>query len=271
MKRVIISLSWRIFSGKQIPKDEIFRENIFRIFFPSYQTHHFFHSISCQKSYLNEKGFHIQVAVKNLDNFSIPGSEIPSWFTPSEVHFSKHENNEIKAVIIAIVVSVNCAEPDELRDELPVLANVIAKIVRAKRAVFTTNMYLAGVPTTPEDQVYICRYQDYHQLVSFLEDGDVIQVGLGNLPITGIELKKCGIHLVHESDDDYEGNEESLDESQQSVSERLTRFYGASNRESNIFSSNSAQEDGEGEGTHNFFSFLKEIFCALKYLLFRRF
>ncbi|XP_055810185.1 disease resistance protein RPV1-like isoform X2 [Solanum dulcamara] len=212
-----------------------------------------------------------KVAVKNLDNFSIPGSEIPSWFTPSEVHFSKQENNEIKAVIIAIVVSVNCAEPDELRDELPVLANVMAKIVRAKRAVFTTNMYLAGVPTTPEDQVYICRYQDYHQLVSFLEDGDIIQVGLGNLPITGIELKKCGIHLVHESDDDYEGNEESLDESQQSVSERLTRFYGASNRESNILSSNSAQEDGEGEGTHNFFSFVKEIFCALKYLLFRRF
>ncbi|KAK4715694.1 hypothetical protein R3W88_014032 [Solanum pinnatisectum] len=213
-----------------------------------------------------------KVALKNLDNFSIPGNEIPSWFTPSEVHFSKHENNEIKAVIIAIVVSVNCAEPDDLRDELPVLANIFAKIVRANRPVFTTGMYLAGVPTTPEDQVYLCRYQDCHPLVSILEDGDIIQVGLGNLPVTGIELKKCGIHLVHENDDDYEGNEESLDESQQSVSERLTRFYGASNRESNIFSSNSAQEDGEEEeGSDNFLSFVKEIFYALKYLLIRRF
>lgn len=209
--------------------------------------------------------------MKNLDNFSIPGSEIPSWFTPSEVHFSRQKNNEIKAVIIAIVVSVNCAEPDDLRDELPVLANIFAKIVRANRPVFTTGMYLAGVPTTPEDQVYFCRYQDYHQFVSILEDGDIIQVGLGNLPVTGIELKKCGIHLVYENDDDYEGNEESLDESQQSVSERLTRFYGASNRERDILSSNSAQEDGEGEGPQNLFSFVNEIFCALKYLLFRRF
>ncbi|KAH0754011.1 hypothetical protein KY290_024281 [Solanum tuberosum] len=212
-----------------------------------------------------------KVALKNLDNFSIPSNEIPSWFTPSEVHFSKHENNEIKAVIIAIVVSVNCAEPDDLRDELPELANIFAKIVRANRPVFTTGMYLAGVPTTPEDQVYLCRYQDYHPLVSILEDGDIIQVGLGNLPVTGIELKKCGIHLVHENDDDYEGNEESLDESQQSISERLTRFYGASNRENNIFSSNSAQEDGEGEGSDNFLSFIKEIFYTLKYLLFRKF
>ncbi|KAM3358844.1 disease resistance protein RUN1 [Capsicum galapagoense] len=212
-----------------------------------------------------------KVSVKNLDNFSIPGSEIPSWFTPSEVHFSRQKNNEIKAVIIAIVVSVNCAEPDDLQDELPVLANIFAKIVRANRPVFTTGMYLAGVPTTPEDQVYFCRYQDYHQFVSILEDGDIIQVGLGNLPVTRIELKKCGIHLVYENDDDYEGNEESLDESQQSVSERLTRFYGASNRERDILSSNSAQEDGEGEGPQNLFSFVNEIFCALKYLLFRRF
>lgn len=227
-------------------------------------------NVSCASNVRNKLD---KVAVKNLDNFSIPGSEIPSWFTPTEVHFSRHENNEIKAVIIAIVVSVNCAEPDDLRDELPVLANIFAKIVRANRPVFTTGMYLAGVPTTPEDQVYICRYQDYHQMVSFLEDGDMIQVGLGNLPISGIELKKSGIHLVYEYDDDYEGNEESLDESQQTVSERLTRFYGASNRESNIFSSSSAQEDGEegGEGTHNFFSFVKEIFFALKYLFFRKF
>ncbi|KAJ8547830.1 hypothetical protein K7X08_021066 [Anisodus acutangulus] len=210
-----------------------------------------------------------KVAVKNLVNLSIPGNEIPSWFTPNEVRFSRHENNEIKAMIIAIVVSVNCAEPDELRDELPVIANIFGKIVRENRPVYTTAMYLPGVPTTPEDQVYLCRYQDYHPLVSILEDGDTIQVGLGNLPITGIQLKKCGIHLVYESDDDYEGNEESLDESQQSVSERLTRFYGASNRESNIFSSNSAQEDGEGERTENFFCFVKEIFRALMYLLFR--
>ncbi|CAN4124333.1 unnamed protein product [Withania somnifera] len=182
-----------------------------------------------------------KVAVKNFDNVSIPGSEIPSWFTPSE---ARHENSEIKAVLIAIVVSVNCAVPDDLRDELPVLANVCAQI----------GQYLL-----------------LHPLVSILKDGDIIQVGLGNLPVTGIELKKCGIHLVYESDDDYQGNEESFDETQQSVAERLTRFCVASNRESNIFSSNSAQEDREGKGAQNFSRFVKEIFCALKYLLFRRF
>ncbi|EXB74723.1 hypothetical protein L484_011001 [Morus notabilis] len=41
----------------------------------------------------------------------------------------------------------------------------------------------------------------------------------------GVELKKWGVYLVYEGEDDYEGDEESLDESQQSISEKLAKFF----------------------------------------------
>ena len=43
----------------------------------------------------------------------------------------------------------------------------------------------------------------------------------------GVELKKWGIHLVYEGDDEYEGDEESLNESQQSLSEKMARFFSS--------------------------------------------
>ncbi|CDP00249.1 unnamed protein product [Coffea canephora] len=89
-------------------------------------------------------------------------------------------------------------------------------------------MLLAGVPRTDEDQTYLCRYEDYHPLVSILKDGDKIEVGMQSLSIfEGLQLKKRGIHLIFENDDDYDGDEESLDQSQQSISERLRRFIGS--------------------------------------------
>jgi hypothetical protein len=61
-----------------------------------------------------------------------------------------------------------------------------------------------------------------------LKDGCKIQVRKRNPPvIEGIELKKSGILLVYEDDDDYDGNEESLDESQQSVSQKLANFFNS--------------------------------------------
>jgi hypothetical protein len=61
-----------------------------------------------------------------------------------------------------------------------------------------------------------------------LKDGSEIQVRKRKPHvIEGVELKKCGIHLVYENDDDYGGNEESLDESQQSVSQKLANFFNS--------------------------------------------
>ena len=39
------------------------------------------------------------------------------------------------------------------------------------------------------------------------------------------ELKKCGVHLIFEGGDYYEGDEESLEKGLQYVSERLARFF----------------------------------------------
>ena len=45
--------------------------------------------------------------------------------------------------------------------------------------------------------------------------------------IKGLKLKKYGIHLVYEDEDDYDGDEESLDESQLSISEKLSKFFSS--------------------------------------------
>ena len=45
--------------------------------------------------------------------------------------------------------------------------------------------------------------------------------------IEGVEVKKSGIHLIFEDDDDYDGNEELLDESEQSVSKKLADFFNS--------------------------------------------
>ncbi|KAK0574072.1 hypothetical protein LWI29_017828 [Acer saccharum] len=168
-----------------------------------------------------------KVSLKKLNNLSMPGSKIPSWFS-QEVTFSKHKNREIKGVIIAVVVSVNNEISDELRYQLPAIVDIRAKILAGNKPKFTTTLYLLGVPKTNHDHVHLCRYPAYHPLVSMLKDGYKIQVVLQNPPfLKGVELKKCGIYLVFENDDDYDGDEESLDENQQSVSAKLAKFFGS--------------------------------------------
>lgn len=159
----------------------------------------------------------------------MPGSEIPDWFSPEMVKFSERRNHQIKGVIIGIVVSLNHQVPDEMRYRLPSIVDIQAKILLQNKTLLTTTLDLQGVPRTNEDQVYLCRYPAFRPLVSMLKDGCTIQVGKRNPAfLQGVDLKQCGIHLVYEDDDDYDGDEESLDESQHTVSEKLARFFRSS-------------------------------------------
>ncbi|XVF84462.1 hypothetical protein PTKIN_Ptkin17bG0039000 [Pterospermum kingtungense] len=169
-----------------------------------------------------------KVYLKSLRNLSMPGSRIPDWFCQDGVTFSSQKNRDLKGVIIAVVVCLNHHIPDELRYQVPAVVDILAQIFNGDKAIYTTTLYLMGVPKTNEDHVHLCRYPAYHPLVSMLKDGFKIRVSRRNPPyVQGVELKKAGIYLVFENDDDYEGDEESLDESQQSVSERLAKFFSS--------------------------------------------
>ncbi|GFZ21559.1 transmembrane receptor [Actinidia rufa] len=187
----------------------------------------------------------MQLALKNLYNLSVPGSEIPDWFTPEVVRYSKPKNLVIKAVIVGVIVSVNHQIPDDLRDQLPVVAGIEIKILRVNKPepVYRTGPLLAGVPKNDDDHFYLCRYPDYHPLVSLLQEGDKVQVAMQDPPfVKGVRLKKCGIHLVFEYDDDYVGDENSLHESEQSVSQKLATFMGSSEDVNRILNSGSEAE-----------------------------
>ncbi|KAI8527221.1 hypothetical protein RHMOL_Rhmol12G0058800 [Rhododendron molle] len=191
-----------------------------------------------------------KLALKYMNNLSIPGSEIPDWFTPEVICYSKPKNRVIKAVIVCVVISINHQIPDDLRDQLPVVAGIEIKILRENKPkpVFTTGPLLSGVPKDDDDYFYLCRYPDCHPLVSLLQEGDKIQVARQNPPVVkGVQLKKCGIHLVFENEDDYDGDEKWLPEGQQSVSHKLATFVGSSEEGIRIRDSVS-ENDGEPEG-----------------------
>lgn len=162
----------------------------------------------------------------------MPGSDIPDWLTQGTVSYSRRKNLELISVFVGVVVSVNHQTIDDLtranlKDELFAIRDLKVKILRQNQIPFDTSVPIPGVPKMHEDQFYLSRYPDYSGLVLMLKDGDQIQVAMRDPPYTkGVELKKWGIHFIFENDDDYEGDETSLDESQQSVSEKLTRFIG---------------------------------------------
>ncbi|GLT86357.1 hypothetical protein SLE2022_045020 [Rubroshorea leprosula] len=166
-----------------------------------------------------------KVCLKNMSNLSMPGSSTPDWFVQDQVIFSSPKNREIKGVILVVIVSLNHHFPDNLRD-LPVVPHVQVELLRGKKTMFRSGLYLKGLPNTNGDNLYLCRYPARHPLVSGLEDGIKIQLTKQNPPTAqGVELRKAGIYLVFDDDDDYEGNEEILKESQQSVSQRLANFF----------------------------------------------
>ncbi|KAM1608933.1 hypothetical protein EV1_020836 [Malus domestica] len=166
--------------------------------------------------------------LRKIRNLSMPGSKIPDWFSQDVVTFSERKNCVLKSVIIGVVVSLNQQIPDEIREELPAIVDILAKILVVDFPTFTSALNLQGVPNTNEDQFHLCRYPTCHPLVSQLKEGYKIHVTRRDPPLMkGVELKKWGIRLVYEDDDDYEGDEESLNESQQSLSEKLAKFFGS--------------------------------------------
>ncbi|KAK9276464.1 hypothetical protein L1049_005997 [Liquidambar formosana] len=170
-----------------------------------------------------------KVALKHLSNLSVPGSEIPNWFVREIPSFSSRKNRDIKAVIIGVVVSFDQHSQDSFRDKASAIENVQAKIIRLDKPIFTTVLFSMEVPDTKEDQLYMCRCSKSRPIVFMLRDGDKIQVALRDDPnFKGFELKKYGIHLIFEDDDDIEeDDEEWLDESQQSVSYKLAKFFNS--------------------------------------------
>ena len=189
----------------------------------------------CSDAYIKRLFIHgfslrMQVTLKHLYNLSIPGSEIPNWFVQEVPYFSSHRNLKVTSVIIGVVVCVsgNPQMHDAYSENVPVIVDVQAKLFRRNddKAVHTTTLKLEGVTDTNEDQLYLCRFLDFKGLVFMLKDGDRIQVAVREKPFyTGLELKKYGIHVILENDDDNEDeDEEGLNESQQSVSERLVQF-----------------------------------------------
>lgn len=169
----------------------------------------------------------LQVALKHLRNLAVPASKIPSWFSKEIKSFSKPKNCDIKGIIIGVVVSLDQSNQD-MRNKLPALVDIQAKILRQNKQIFSTALYLLGVPDTDEDQLYLSRYMDFDSLVRMVRDGDEIKVEMTNQPYyKGLKLKKCGIHLVFENSDDIDCDEGFLDESQWSVSEKLAKFFSS--------------------------------------------
>ena len=159
-------------------------------------------------------------------SLSMPGSKIPDWFSQEVVKFSERKNLKIKGVIIGVIVSFSHQIPDNLRDQDPLLTGIRANIVKLNRPVFNAMLDIKGVPKTHEDHLYLSRFPEWHPLSFSLKDDYKIHVTIDDPPyIEGLKLKKWGVHLVFEGDDDYDGNEESLDETQLSISEKLAKFF----------------------------------------------
>ncbi|KDP21263.1 hypothetical protein JCGZ_21734 [Jatropha curcas] len=181
----------------------------------------------CRACSLSVKRRLSKVCLRNLENLSIPGSKIPDWFSQQTVTYTEQKNCEIKAVMIYAVVSLDHRVPDDLRDEIPALPAIKAKLYNLNELAICDNTpVLLGVPRSDEDHILICRYPEYHPLVSRLRNGYKLEVTASQI-IEGVQLKKCGIYLVSENDDDYDGNEESLDQSQLSLSAKLAKFFNS--------------------------------------------
>lgn len=170
----------------------------------------------------------LQVSLRNIRVLSMPGGQIPEWLCQQEVTYRARPNCSIKAILIGVVVSINNDFPEELRDHIPTLADIQAMILKLDQPLFTSVLPLTGIPKPNEEHVHFCRFLDFHPLVSKLKDGYKIRVELRHrLMIPGTEMKKCGVFLVFDADDYYQGDERPLNENMQSVSEKLARFINS--------------------------------------------
>ncbi|KAF8040568.1 hypothetical protein BT93_B2714 [Corymbia citriodora subsp. variegata] len=167
-----------------------------------------------------------KVALKHLYNLSVPGSEIPRWFSQEISHFAAPKNRGIRGIIFAVVVSLDSVNQGNI--PLPAIVDIKGRLLRLEDPIHTTVLNLMGVPDTSEDQLYLIRLPEFKPMVRMLKEGDRIDIVLRDPPyFPGLSLKKRGIYLIFENDDDYDGNEEWLEESQQSVSQKLAKFLSS--------------------------------------------
>ncbi|KAF7850392.1 hypothetical protein BT93_L5529 [Corymbia citriodora subsp. variegata] len=139
-------------------------------------------------------------------------------------HFAAPKNREIRGIIFAVVVSLDSA--NQGNSPLPAIVDIKGRLLRLEE--HTTVLNLMGVPDTSEDQLYLIRFPEFKSMVRMLKEGDGIDIVLRDPPsFPGLSLKRRGIYLVFENDDDYDGNEEWLEESQQSVSQKLAKFLSS--------------------------------------------
>ncbi|KAL3518696.1 hypothetical protein ACH5RR_021285 [Cinchona calisaya] len=90
--------------------------------------------------------------------------------------FSSRKNHKIKAVIIGVVVSLDQQVDYEFRNKVPAIVDIQVKLIRLNDPFYTKTLYLLGVPDTNEDELYLCRFHEFNQLVFMLEDGDKLEV-----------------------------------------------------------------------------------------------
>ncbi|XP_056165999.1 disease resistance protein RPV1-like isoform X1 [Syzygium oleosum] len=167
-----------------------------------------------------------KVALKHLYNLSVPGCEIPQWFSQEVSHFAAPKNRKIRAIIFVVVISLDSVNRGNI--PLPAIVDIKGRLLRLEDPIHTTTLKLMGVPDKSEDQLYLIRFPEFKPMVRMLKEGDRIDIVLQEPPyFPGLSLKKRGIYLVFENDDDYDGNEECLDESQQSVSQKLAKFLSS--------------------------------------------
>ncbi|KAK7243137.1 hypothetical protein RIF29_37924 [Crotalaria pallida] len=187
-----------------------------------------------------------KVALRNLENLSMPGTRLPEWFSGHTVSFSKPKNLELKGLIVGVILSINhnINIPNIMRDHMPGVIDVEANVLKLGKRLYSTALNIRGMPRTDEDHIHLCRYKDYHPLIAFLQDGDTFCVTMRN-PVfdKGLELKKCGVHLIFEGDDDYDGEEESLDKGLQGVSEKLAKFFNSSEVSSPTYTTESEEDE----------------------------
>ncbi|KOM29348.1 hypothetical protein LR48_Vigan647s000900 [Vigna angularis] len=165
-----------------------------------------------------------KVLLKKLEILIMPGSRVPDWLTAEPVVFSKRSNRELKGVIFFGVISFKNI-PENQREGLE-LVDVQGKIFNLTSEVFSTTFRLLRVPRTNEDHIFLRRFGARTPLVFQLKDRYTLHLQRRNPPrIERLELNNCRIHLVFYGDDDYEGDEGSLEESQYSVSQKLAKFF----------------------------------------------
>ncbi|KAL3511212.1 hypothetical protein ACH5RR_030613 [Cinchona calisaya] len=147
-------------------------------------------------------------ALRHISYLCVPGGEIPSWFVQELPSFSSRKNHKLKAVIIGVVICLDQQVEEEFRSKVPAIVDIQVKLIRLNNPFYAKTLYLLGVHDTNKDQLYLCRFHEFNQLVFMLEGGDKLEVTMRKSPrFNGLKLKKHGIHLVFEDENDYDDSD----------------------------------------------------------------